>query len=281
MRRLVALAFVLAMLPAVSAQEAYVVLLDWQEGRTLVGTTSVAMSPLAPEYALPVDACHRTLLIDLLYDPDGARADQEGAGSVFLGYDWLVELLQDGAVVAESRIRNPGYGFPIATVDDAGAYTLRLSLANGVDVSWQLRVRAREVLGELACEPRVVVNEVELNPPGIDAGHEWVEIHNAGSQGADLSLWTLRAKHGTPAELVLPEGTWLEPGARLVVTFASGQALDNVDEQLDLLDAFGRLRDATPLLADGQNDTRTWQRVGDGGAAWQFAASTPGAPNTA
>jgi hypothetical protein len=270
--RLLLLAVALLALPPATAEEPYLVLMDWQEGRALVGTSSLAMSPLGPAFALDVGSCHRILLLDLLYDPAEIGVDQEGVGEVFLQYDWLVELRRGEEVVSEGRVRAPGYGHGLGAVDEAGNYSVHLSLANGADVSWQARIRAREVFGDLACEPRVVVSEVETNPDGADAGAEWIELVNEGEEVADLSLWTIRATHGAPAELALPSGAQLAPGERLVVTFTDGQFLDNEDELVEVKDAFGRLRDATPALTDAADDARTWQRDGE---AWTFAPGTP------
>lgn len=268
-----ALLLLLAALPLSAAGEAYVVLVDWEEGRSLAGTSVLAMSPVAHRFAFDVDACHRHLLLDLLYGPQEIAADVDGVGSVGLAYEFLVETWANATRVSQLRVRDPGYGYPLGTTDAAGAHEVRLSLANGADVEWQLRVRGRAVVGDLACEPLVVVTEVEANPPGADAGAEWVELHNADpATSVDLSLWTLRSTHGETRELTLPDGTLLAPGARLQVVFPS-QFLDNADESLTLADAFGRARDATPVASDQEDDARTWQR--DGEEAWTFADATP------
>ena len=263
-------------LPAAAASDGYAVLLDWQEGHTLVGTTVLLTSPLAPRFPFEVDACHRHILVDLLYEPAEANVTAEGFGEAELSYEFLVELWRADALVSTQRVRTSGYGYPMGLTSAPGAHELRVSLANGADVSWDLRVRGRAVVGELACLPRVVVNEVEADPAGPDAGKEWVELYNADpEETADLSLWTLRSTHGVTQSLTLPSGTTLAPGARLVIVFSAGQFLDNEDESVELLDAFGQLRDATPVASDQQNDARTWQRSPDGGQTWVFENGTP------
>lgn len=274
-RLLVCAAVALALLPQVSAGEPYVILLDWHEGRSLVGTTSLAMSPIADRFLFEVDRCHRNLLLDLLYDPAETGAEVERVGALFIDHDFLVEVSSDGALVGESRIRNPGYGHPLGTLALEGPYELRLSLANGADVSWQLRLRGSSVFGELACEHRIVVTEIEANPPGPDAGAEWIELYNAGDVGADLSKWTLTTTQGAVSALSLPDGTWLDAGARLVVPFTAGEALDNVGGSIIVTDAFGRVRDTTPELDDTMDDDRTWQRGPELASGWSFANATP------
>lgn len=270
-----ALLLLLAVLPLVAASEAYVVLLDWEEGRSLVGTSVLAMSPAAERFPFDVDACHRHLLLDLLYGPSELAADVEGVGGAGLAYEFLVETWAGGTRLSQVRVRDPGYGFALGTAETTGVHEVRLSLANGADVEWQLRVRGRAAVEDLACEPRVVVNEVEANPPGADAGAEWVELYNAdAATSVDLSLWTLRSTHGETRELTLPQGTLLDPGARLQIVFPT-QLLDNADESVVLIDAFGRVRDGTPVASDHEDDARTWQRQVDGGDAWTFADATP------
>lgn len=263
-------------LPAASAIDPYVVLLDWQEGHALVGTTKLAPSPVASRYAFEAGPCHRNLLLDLLYDPQELAVEVEGVGEAALVYDFFAELRRGDALVGTYRVPTPGYGHRLGLIQTPGPHELTLWLANGADVSWDIRVRGREVPGELACEPRVVVNEVEANPSGPDAGSEWVELYNADAgETVDVSLWTLRTTHGATSDWTLPGDTVLPPGGRLKILFGGGQFLDNVDESVILVDAFGLQRDATPMLTDGEDDARTWQRAPDGGADWVFAAATP------
>lgn len=270
-----ALLLVVLALPLVAGGDAYVVLLDWQEGRALAGTTVLAMSPVADRFAFDVDACHRQLLLDLLYGPAEVGADVEGVGSVALAYEFLVETWRGDERLSQVRVREPGYGYALGVADASGAHEVRVSLANGADVEWQLRVRGHAVADELACEARVVVNEVEANPAGADAGAEWVELHNADAlETVDLSLWTLRSTHGDTRALTLPDGLLLAPGARVRIDFPT-QFLDNAEESVVLVDAFGRTRDVTPTASDLEDDQRTWQREVDGGETWVFANATP------
>ncbi len=40
-----------------------------------------------------------------------------------------------------------------------------------------------------AAQAAILVNEINYNPPGTDANHEWVEIVNTGPSSVDLSSW--------------------------------------------------------------------------------------------
>jgi hypothetical protein len=271
----VALLALLLVSPLALAAEEYVVLLDWQSGRSVAGASVLVMSPAAASFPFEVDACHRRLLLDLLYDPAQLEMEAEGVGSFELAYEFLVEAWAGEARLAQQRVRYSGYDHALGLADAAGTHELRISLANGVDVAWEARVRGRAVHEGLDCLPRVVVNEVEANPPGVDAGAEWIELFNADpSETVDLSLWRILSTHGETADLVIPEGVLIAPGARLLIAF-DAQFLDNEDESVLLLDAFGVQRDATPVASDLANDDRTWQRVPDGADAWSFGPATP------
>lgn len=152
MRRRLALVLLAALaLPQAAAGEPYVTLADWQQGHALLGTTALAMSPLGPRVPLEVDACHRVLLLDLLYDPAELAVGAPDVGEAALAYDWLVQLAQGDEIVEESRVRTSGYGHPVGAPATNGTYELRLSLANGANVSYELRVRGREIPTDPAC----------------------------------------------------------------------------------------------------------------------------------
>lgn len=278
MRALVA-ALVLALLaPWGAAAEPYVVLLDWTKGHTWAGANVAVDDATAFSFPLDVDACHRELLADVLYAPSNQTVAAEGVGSLTVPYEFRVELRAGAAVIGAGTVREPGYGTRFGVAPAAGEYAARLVLEQGAAVDWELRVRARAVFGEVACLPRVAVNEVEANPAGPDAGAERVELLNAADEAVDLSLWTLSTTHGETVTLELPSVV-LASGERLVVAFSEGQALDNADESVVLRDAFGQVRDETPSLSDAADDGRTWQRSPDGSSAWAFKPGSLDEPN--
>ena len=251
------------------ASEPSVVVLDWTGGAFLVGGPTAVDGVNAAAFNVTVDACHRDLRVDLQYAPSETGADAPGVGEAALLHTFRAQLLANGSVARTVTITQPGYGFVLGPAP-AGAYQLRLQLTQGANVSWSLRLRGWEMSAEPACLPRVVLGEVEQNPPGVDAGAEWVELWNQESVDVDVSGWSVGGTHGTASDLALPAGTVVPAGGRLVVTFPT-QALDNVDEVVELR-VFGLVRDASPLLQDAANDSRTWQR----GDPWVFATGTPG-----
>jgi len=132
----------------------------------------------------------------------------------------------------------------------------------------------------------VVINEVELNPPGNDNSldvEEWVELYNPMSKSVDISGWMLSTTHGETVSVSIPQGTVI--GADSYYVYGRGaQWLDNDDESIILDDASGREIDRTPKMSDADNDGRSWQRYPNGkdtdtAADWSFRTSTKGASN--
>lgn len=274
-RALVLIVLALPALPLASAVDPYVVLLDWQEGHSAVGTTPLLVTPLAAQLPFNVTDCHRALLLDLLYDPEEFALNAQGVGEVALLYDFLVETWRGEERVSRVRVRSPGYGIGLGVTAEGGGHEIHLALANGADVRWEARVRGRSLPDEPACWPQLRINEVEANPAGIDAGKEWIEIFNADTERHDLSGWLVVATHGTPVSTTIPAGFALGPGDRKLLLLTDGQTLDNENETVELWDGLGRRIDVTPALSDPYNDNRTWQRSPDGSATWAFAPATP------
>jgi len=126
--------------------------------------------------------------------------------------------------------------------------------------------------------PRVVINEIDLNPPGADRNSEWVELYNDGESAVDVGGWVVVAGAGGEDEgrVEVPAGTSLDPGA-LVVLDVPGQIFGNEDETVELRDASNEVVDKTPALSDEW--LACWARVPDGGAEWVERTCTRGAPN--
>jgi len=152
--------------------------------------------------------------------------------------------------------------------------------------TWTLYLEYAEEKGETTSAPtvKVVINEVELNPPGRDEGNEWVELYNPNAFYVDLGGWTLTTTHGITVTVTIPEGTRIPPNGYYVVSYKL-QWLDNEDESIILKDKNGVEIDRTPRLSDTLNDDNTWQRIPDGRDTdspedWKFRASTKGMANS-
>lgn len=129
----------------------------------------------------------------------------------------------------------------------------------------------------------VVINEVELNPPGLDNNNEWVELFNPLKHEVRLKGWSIGTGQSGKVH-TLTDGL-VPAGGRYIVRFP-GQFLNNgggssipSGECIRLWDSDGRMVDSTPWQSDYYNDERTWQREFDGSDRWVFKESTCGYAN--
>lgn len=123
----------------------------------------------------------------------------------------------------------------------------------------------------------VIINEIELNPKGQDAGNEWIELYNP--TGADVNIGDYKViTTFRSVTIPIPAGAVVGAG-QFYVLAVQGQVLANADS-LTLADTSGQVViDRTPSLVDRSDDSRTWQRVPDGGSQWKFMEGTKNRPN--
>jgi beta-lactamase superfamily II metal-dependent hydrolase len=125
----------------------------------------------------------------------------------------------------------------------------------------------------------ILINEVELNPPGTDSGAEKVELYNPSSSAIDVSGWTISSTAGATATVVINEGTTIPPQGYLIVGRNSQQWLDNGGEVVELRNNSGMLTDSVGAFSDEDNGDATWQRSADGEDNWVFSSNTLGGAN--
>jgi len=105
----------------------------------------------------------------------------------------------------------------------------------------------------MAAASGVVINEVLVDAPGVDAGQEWVELYNGGVEPTDLGGWVIRWGNGdytSEAELaseIIHPGAFIlmgseDVGAHLLVELSLGNGTSNSDA-IQLLDAEGMIAD--------------------------------------
>ena len=121
----------------------------------------------------------------------------------------------------------------------------------------------------------VSINEVEHNPPGADAGNEWIELYNPTGAEVGLEGWTL--SRATGKEVTLPPAV-VPTGGYLVIAIQVEWLADE-DEQIVLRDSGGSVVDSTPIQSDGEDDERCWARHPDGASTWTFGPPSKGGPN--
>jgi hypothetical protein len=131
----------------------------------------------------------------------------------------------------------------------------------------------------------VVINEVELNPPGADAGREWVELYNPLNRAIDVTGWRLETSHGMQ-EVQSIESEVIGPKSHVVHVFPrlmldnGGESGTPLGESVRLVDAEGRTVDTTQYFTDYIGDESTWQRRSDGADSWVFKPATRDSPNS-
>ncbi len=114
--------------------------------------------------------------------------------------------------------------------------------------------------------PHLVINEIEINPAGMDTDHEWVELFNPTDAAIDLNGWQISYSYPEDGYILLSETTlMIAPGGRYVFVYP-GLKLRNGDANaFYLMNPEGVVVEQTAPFRDEANDNATWQRFPDGG----------------
>jgi hypothetical protein len=131
----------------------------------------------------------------------------------------------------------------------------------------------------------VVINEVDINPPGDDFASitEWVELYNPTDSDVDMSGWKIASTTVLKKTMILSPGTIIGSGEFLTYSYQNIWFTD-ANESVELRDDNDIVIDKTPLISDIQSDFTSWQRIYDGFDSdssddWKFALSTTGSSN--
>ncbi|MGD1059983.1 MAG: lamin tail domain-containing protein [Methanomassiliicoccales archaeon] len=198
--------------------------------------------------------------------------------SVIGSFSGLVVELDMPKIVEYDRLT-----FSLADIPAIGQILSRIplplpGLTGSIDAGFEL-------LYNSPIDDHVVINEIELNPPGPDAGHEWIELYNPTGRSVSLDGWCFETKHGIQEqcylanEVIPARGRYVHVFDRLTLD-NGGESGMPLGESIVLRDGSGKVVDSTPYFTDYYNDDRTWQRKSDGADSWTFKASTCGAPNS-
>ena len=131
----------------------------------------------------------------------------------------------------------------------------------------------------------VVINEVELNPPGDEA--EWVELYNNGPEAVDISGWRVEIvdtdSSWTGSMRILP-GNVIPPGGFYVAEGETNWLHDTGKGVVILKTRDGAEVDKTPLLSDQSDNIFTNSRHPNGvdtdqTSDWIFGRGTKNAYN--
>jgi hypothetical protein len=131
----------------------------------------------------------------------------------------------------------------------------------------------------------VVINEVDINPPGNDFASisEWIELYNPTDSDIDIGGWEIASTTVLKKTMTIPSGTVIESGQFLTYSYQNVWFTD-ANESVELRDENEIIIDKTPVFSDLQNDFTSWQRIYDGydfdsSNDWKFATSTTGSSN--
>ncbi|MEM4263183.1 MAG: lamin tail domain-containing protein, partial [Thermoplasmata archaeon] len=217
----------------------------------------------------------RQLRIDLVCDP--LMEVKDHMFEIKVVWDKLKLMIWSPEVddysKASVELRNlPGLGPVLASIP-IPVLGISVSLNAGLTMKYRLPL----------CD-QLVINEVELNPAGTDAGREWVEIYNPLEREIELKGYSLETMHGEIASLPL-DGVIAPRGYR-VFTF-SKTSLDNGDpgdsfafgDSIALLNPDGDALDITPVISDTTSNSDTWHRSWDGAPKWVFGKGSKGTTN--
>jgi hypothetical protein len=134
-------------------------------------------------------------------------------------------------------------------------------------------------------ESNVVINEVDINPPGNDSKSvfEWIELYNPTDSTVDLGGWKIAATSGIKKTYTIAEGTQLKSGG--FVTFSFGPLwFPDTSAVIQLKNKDGEIIDSTATLRDVENSLKSWQRTSDGydtnsSTDWIYRTATAGSSN--
>ena len=136
-----------------------------------------------------------------------------------------------------------------------------------------------------ASADNVVINEVDINPPGDDSASvsEWVELYNPTDSDIDMSGWSVASTTVLKKTMTISSGTIIKPGQFLTYSYQNVWFTD-VNESVELRDENNFVIDKTHVVSDLKNDFTSWQRIYDGfdsdsSSDWKFVTSTSGSSN--
>lgn len=145
-------------------------------------------------------------------------------------------------------------------------------------------------------EDNPVINEVELNPRGLNNGTQWVELYNPTDANYSLGNCTLSYDSNASHNVTFNSTIVLGPSGYWIVYFNDTLPTDSV--KIELLDPGGNVIDSTSVLTENDDTTvngiptgttgcmATWQREPNGAnftlaGSWNFTQSTIGMGNAA
>ncbi len=160
-------------------------------------------------------------------------------------------------------------------------------------LAWLLALTA---LSPYIAHAAITITEIMYDPKGADTKREWIEIHNAGAEGIDLSGYTfvdtsnhrlnVPPKNGGIGSMVLMPGTFAIIAADAATFTREYPTITPViDSVMNVRNTEGYVALNTSSTTVGITYTKALGAAGDGDSlqytngAWIHAMPTPGAAN--
>jgi hypothetical protein len=127
----------------------------------------------------------------------------------------------------------------------------------------------------------VVINEVELDPPGNNndtSSVSHVEIYNGGSYPQDVSGWSVGSSAEESVRIKIDDNTII-PAKGFLVVGQGSEWLRNTQEIIVMKNKDGFVIDTAGPFSDEKGDPMTWQRSADRSTEWVFRLGTIGSSN--
>ncbi len=129
----------------------------------------------------------------------------------------------------------------------------------------------------------MVISEIYYDPEGSDATHEWIEVHNDGSESVDLAGWRLFENSVNHTLSAVVGGSVIAPGQYAVIADNASVVTSDFpdigivfDSAFSLNNTTGEtiaLKDASLAVVDSASYTSALGAAGDG-ASLNFVASS-------
>jgi len=130
----------------------------------------------------------------------------------------------------------------------------------------------------------IIINEVELNPRGIDSYTsvtEWIELYNSSDSTVDVGGWSVSssALSTRSSTIRIPEGI-VVPAKGYLLVYSGSIWLNDYNETVSLFDSNKKIVNQAGPFDDEYNDGGSWQAVPDGSNNWIFKWNTKQVSNS-
>jgi hypothetical protein len=136
----------------------------------------------------------------------------------------------------------------------------------------------QQLQAESSTSSSVIINEVELNPRGIDSYTsvtEWIELYNTSNSIVDVGGWSVSssALSTRSTSIRIPEGIVI-PAKGYLLVYSGSFWLNDFNETVSLFDSNKKIVNQAGPFNDDYNDGSSWQTVPDGSNNWIFKWNT-------